>query len=305
MVYVSPSPDQLRALVEIARSGGIAAAARVIGISQQSLSGRIRTLEHVVGRPVLVRSTTGSSLTDAGVLIASWAEDVLSAMDRLDEGVLSFTRDRPARLRIAASQTIAEALLPGWLLALRAEEEAAELPVTSVELVTGNSTDVTDRVRQGAADLGFIESPLLPHDLHVIPVGTDELVAVVAPRHPWAARDTPIPLEDLARTPLVVREAGSGTRDSLEHLITERLGMHTAPPAVELGTTAAIRSAIISGLAPGVLSRRLIRDDLILHRLTAVPVDGDPLTRTLHAVRPRNHTHTSTQRLIDRARDHR
>lgn len=302
MAAASPTLEQLRALVEIARCGGIAAAARAIGISQQALSGRIRSLEQVVGVPVLFRSATGSSLTPAGTLIASWADDLLSAADRLDEGIRSLLHNRAARIRVAASQTVAEALLPRWLLGLRAEEETAGLPMTTVELVTDNSTGVVDRVRRRDADLGFIESPLVPGDLDVVPVGVDELVAVVAPRHPWAGLDTPLPLQELARTPLVVRERGSGTRDALEQLLTQRLGVHAAEPAVELATTAAIRSAIISGLAPGVLSRLLVRDDLVLGRLVAVPVDGDPLIRPLHAVRRRGHVLDAEQRLIDRAR---
>lgn len=297
----SPSIEQLRALVEIARTGGIAAAARTIGVSQQALSGRISSLEQAVGIPVLTRSTTGSSLTEAGALITSWADDLLSAADRLDEGIRSLAHDRPTRIRVVASQTVAEALLPGWLLGLRIDEMTAGLAVTAVDLVTDNSTGVIDRVRRGTADLGFIEGPSAPVDLESIRIGTDELVVVVAPTHPWAERDSPTPLAEVAHTPLVVREQGSGTRDALEQLFTERLGMHAAPPAVELGTTAAIRSAIASGLAPGVLSRLLIRDDLVLGRLVAVPTEGDPLIRPLHAIRPRNHALTSGQRLIDRA----
>lgn len=79
----------------------------------------MQSLERIVGRPLLVRSPAGSHLTDAGAAVLSWSEDVLSNADRLMAGLRSLANDVPRALRIAASQTIAESLLPGWLVSLR------------------------------------------------------------------------------------------------------------------------------------------------------------------------------------------
>jgi len=107
---------------------------------------------------------------------------------------------------------------------------------------------------------------------------------VAAPGHPWARRRRPLPLAQLAATPLVTREAGSGTRDTL----TDHLAAQDPPLAgriaVELGTSAAVRSAIAAGIGPGVLSRLAVRDDLVLGRLVAVEVAGPPVHRRLSAV---------------------
>ena len=304
----------LRALREVGRQGSIAAAASVVGVSQQALSARMRTLERDLGVTLLARTPSGSHLTEQGRLVVGWAEDVLDAADRLDAGLRSIRSGVSHRLTIAASQTIAEHLIPHWLVELRSveqagvgqrnvgqnlAEQAAGYPPTVVELIVANSTGVLELVRDGKAGLGFIETPHLPSDLITEHVRNDELLVVTAPGHPWASRRRPLELAQIAATPLVMREAGSGTRDTLtDHLAAQR------PPlrpkiAMELGTSAAVRSAIAAGVGPGVLSRLAVRDDLVLGRLVAVEVAGPPLTRQLTAVwKPDEPLPPEAQRLL-------
>ena len=299
----------LRALREVGRQGSIAAAASVLGVSQQALSARMRTLERGMGVTLLARTPSGSHLTEQGRLVVGWAEDVLDAADRLDAGLRSIRSGVSHRLAIAASQTIAEHLVPHWLVELRSVEQAsarqasaaerAGYPPTVVELTVANSTGVLELVRDGKAGLGFIETPHLPSDLITEHVRNDELLVVTAPGHPWASRRRPLELAEVAASPLVMREAGSGTRDTLtDHLAAQR------PPlcptiAMELGTSAAVRSAIAAGVGPGVLSRLAVRDDLVLGRLVAIDVAGPPLTRQLTAVwKPDQPLPPEAQRLL-------
>ncbi len=287
----------LRALREVGRHESIAAAAGVLGVSQQALSSRMRTLERAMGITLLARSPAGSHLTEQGRLIVGWAEDVLDAADRLEAGLRSIRSGVSHRLAIAASQTIAEHLVPHWLVELRGIEQAGtgqagtgqasagpDSTPTVVELTVANSTGVIELVRDVKVRLGFIETPHLPTDLVTAHLRDDEMLVVAAPGHPWARRRRPLPLAELAAMPLVMREAGSGTRDTLtDHLAAQ------APPlkariAMELGTSAAVRSAITAGVGPGVLSRLAVRDDLVLGRLVAVEVAGPPLKRQLTAV---------------------
>jgi DNA-binding transcriptional LysR family regulator len=279
----------LRALREVGRHGSMAAAASVLGVSQQALSARMRTLERTTGVTLLARTPSGSHLTEQGRLVVGWAEDVLDAADRLEAGLRSIRSGVSHRLAIAASQTIAEHLVPHWLVELRSVEQAGAeqapgFPPTVVELTVANSTGVLELVRDGKAGLGFIETPHLPSDLVTEHVRDDELLVVTAPGHPWARRRRPLELAEIAATPLVMREAGSGTRDTLtDHLAAQDPPLRPVI-AMELGTSAAVRSAIAAGVGPGVLSRLAVRDDLVLGRLVAVEVAGPPLTRQLTAV---------------------
>jgi DNA-binding transcriptional LysR family regulator len=295
----------LRGLREVSRQGSIAAAAAMLGVSQQALSARMRTLERSMSITLLARTSAGSHLTEQGRLVVGWAEDVLDAADRLEAGLRSIRSGVSHRLAIAASQTIAEHLVPHWLVELRSLEQggagsagsagpagpgtgglgaADAYPPTVVELTVANSTVVIELVRDAKAGLGFIETPHLPADLVTAHLREDEMLFVAAPGHPWARRRGPLSLAEVAATPLVMREAGSGTRDTLtDHLAAQDPPLR-AQIAMELGTSAAVRSAIAAGVGPGVLSRLAVRDDLVLGRLVAVEVVGPPLTRRLTAV---------------------
>ena len=139
----------LRALREVGRRGSITAAAMVLGVSQQALSARMRTLERATNVTLLVRSPGGSHLTEQGRLIVGWAEDVLDAADRLEAGLRSIRSGVSHRLAIAASQTIAEHLVPHWLVELRGIEQASAERApghtpTVVELTVANSTRVIE-----------------------------------------------------------------------------------------------------------------------------------------------------------------
>ena len=294
----------LRALREVGRHGSIAAAAVVLGVSQQALSARMRTLERTTGVTLLARSPGGSHLTEQGSLIVGWAEDVLDAADRLEAGLRSIRSGVSRRLAIAASQTIAEHLVPHWLVELRSIEQATaeqagaahagaeqagaerapESAPTVVELTVANSTGVIDLVRDVKVRLGFIETPHLPGDLVTARLRDDEMLVVTAPSHPWARLRRPLSLAEVAATPLVMREAGSGTRVTLTDYLAAQHPPLSARIAMELGTSAAVRSAIAEGVGPGVLSRLAVRDDLVLGRLVAVEVAGPPLKRQLTAV---------------------
>ena len=279
-----PELSALEMLASVDELGSLSAAGKHLGLSQQAVSSRMRSLESQIGSALLTRTPRGSTLTEAGVLVAGWAAEVLAAAERLDAGIASLRSDAARQLKVAASQTIAEHLVPLWLVALRRQQESLGLTPTVVALTVGNSESTVAMVRSGQASLGFIESPHLPPGLSAAAVQDDEMVLVVAPEHPWARRRTPVTTRELAATALVTREHGSGTRDVLEHLLTTAGAETLAEPLVELSTTAAVRSAIAAGTAPGVLSALAVRDDLALHRLVVVPVRGLPLRRTLTAL---------------------
>ena len=265
----------LRVLAAVAETGSIAAAGRVAGLTQQAASVRMRQLERRIGVPLLQRRARGSTLTPAGAVAAEWAADVVEAAERFSAGVAAL-RGRHGPLAVAASLTVAEYLLPGWLLAGRSPE------ASSISVTATNSDHVLDLVAAGSHPLGFIESPQDAGALTAVPVARDELVVVVPPTHPWARRAS-IPRSQVARTPLVTRERGSGTRLSLEQIL-EANGDAPAEPLLELPTTAAVRTAVASGAGPAVLSILAVRDDIAAGRLARVRVRDQRFIRELRAV---------------------
>ena len=277
-----PELRALELLVEVARTGSLSSAAESLTITQQAASSRIRTMEALIGAPLLVRSRRGSALTPTGDLVVQWAARVLEEAAQLDAGIAALRSDRRGHLRVAASLTIAEHLLPGWLVAVRADQVRAGHEPTDFTMTATNSERVAGLVAAGEVELGFVEGPDAPLGLRHRFVGRDELVVVVARDHPWAQRSRRrVAATTLASTPLIVREAGSGTRTVLERALA---GLPTAAPALELSSTAAVRAAVAAGAGPAALGAHAVRDDLATGRLVAVMVTGLDLTRRLNAV---------------------
>lgn len=278
-------------LLSVARLGSLGRAAAEHGISQPAASARMRQLEAHLGLALIERSPRGSRLTPAGALVAGWAQAVVDDAAALDAGVTALRRERESRIRIAASMTVAEYLLPSWLTALRTLDPGAAVALTAV-----NSADVAGAVLAGTADIGFIEGPDRPAGLRAVPVGHDELTVVVAPGHPWARRRRGITAAELAAAPLVAREEGSGTRRVFEQALT-RADVTRVPPQAELSSTTAIKAAVAAGAGPAVLSSLAVATDLAAGTLRAVPVIGLDLHRDLRAVWP------AGRRLTGPARD--
>ncbi|WGL50563.1 LysR family transcriptional regulator [Nocardioides sp. BP30] len=271
-----PDLAALRLLADIARLGSIGAAGRASGISQQSASERLRAMETETGLVLVQRAQRGSELTDAGRLLVEWSSDLLIRADEIENALETLRHTRSHELRVHASMTTAEYLLPGWLIRLR------QVRQVSVSLRAANSEEVVAAVRRGDADLGFVEGPVDLDGLSTAVVGTDELVLVASPADVWARRRAPLDAAELAGRALTCRERGSGTRAVVSSALRSA-GQLLAQPEIELATNAAILAAVRAGGSPAFVSRRAAAAELSRGVLVAVPTVGLDLTREFRA----------------------
>ncbi|MDA8312197.1 MAG: LysR family transcriptional regulator [Actinomycetota bacterium] len=279
MPLPEPHPDlsSLDLLVSVGELGSISAAAAAHGMSQPAASMRLRALERLLRIPLLDRSTRGARLTPGGMATVEWATAVLGDVRTLLAGTSALRAGQDSQLRLAASLTVAEYLVPRWLHLF-----AAEYPDTAVSLTMGNTRHVADLVAGGDVDLGFIEGRRPSPPLRSKELLADELVVVVAPGHPWSRRRRPITARQLASTPLVLREPGSGTRAVLtDALQASGLGVTIA---MELGSTTAIKAAAMSGGGPAVVSALAVRAELRSGDLVAVECEDARLHRAIRAI---------------------
>lgn len=268
-----PELSSLEVLVAVAEHGSLSAAARELHMEQPNVSRSISRLERRLNLALLRRSTTGSRLTPEGLQFVEWARELLSSADSLMRNARALGNDNFGELKISASQTIAEYLLPRWLSSLR-----VALPNTQISLRVSNTTDVLNELHTGVCGLGFVEGPVAKESTHSAFVGEDRLVLVVASSHPWADRDSVQPKE-IMDSCLIARESGSGTRKVLDEALK-------APvvPRIVLESNAAVRVAVLSGAGPAVLSRFAVSDAVAAGTLVELPIDGVQLQRRLRAV---------------------
>jgi DNA-binding transcriptional LysR family regulator len=209
--------------------------------------------------------------------VAILSRRVLGEVHGMMAAIDALVAQQSSHLRVAASLTVAEHLLPAWITTLRGES-----PDMGLAVEVANTSRVLERVRGGAADLGFVEGEETRLDgLAAVVVRRDRLVLVVPPEHPWAGRRSPVEAAELADIELILREPGSGTREVLDGALRPWGGPRSR---LELGSTTAILAATRRGEGPAVLSTLAVAEDIAAGRLIAVPTRGIELTRALRAV---------------------
>lgn len=271
-----PDLAALALFVDTVRLGSISQAAKAASISQPAASMKLRHLESRLGLPLLERHVTGCAPTAAGQLLYEHGCRVLAQVDTLTQAMAEMRSPAPANvLRIATSYTMAEYVLPRALTNL-----CRAMPEAEFAIRVYPSQEVVRLLDEGAVDLGFIESLNVPPGVSSTLVLRDRLVLVVGASHPWARHGRGVTAETLARTPLVMRAAGTGTLGRL----LGRHGLDLAPPKVELGSDSAVKSAVADGVGAAVASVLAVQADIAAGRLVPVAVTGLDLGRELRAV---------------------
>jgi DNA-binding transcriptional LysR family regulator len=272
-----PDLESLHLLVTVAETGSLGAAARALGVSQPAASLRLKGLEQDLGAQLVTRSPTGSSMTAFGTIVVDWAGPLVRDAREFRRRVAELTEREPVTLRIAASLTVIDHLLPDWLSALH-----AVAPQVSLTLDPLNSERVAEAVRAGTVDLGFVEGTSAPLGLRSRVVGDDALVVVVSPRHPLARAGGLVSAERLAETPLVLRERGSGTSEVLDAALAAH-GL-SATSSLQIGSTAAIKAALVDGERGAVLSGLSVRDEIAAGALVEILTPDLDLRRRFRAL---------------------
>ncbi|MGP9759182.1 LysR family transcriptional regulator [Corynebacterium sp. AOP12-C2-36] len=271
-----PPVDQIATLVAVDEHRSIAAAARDLGLSQQTVSARVAAAEKTLGVVVFRRGVGGSEPTERGRTVLDAARDLLGAAGEFSRTVAATTRPDAVRsLPVAVSNTVAELYFPTWAARFHRENPAVRLLLRS-----RNSAEVCEAVAGGECVLGFVEGAEVSHGLASDVVGVDDLILVVPPTHPWAG--TGVTAGQLRRTPLITREQGSGSREIVEAALGP-----LAEPAGEFGSLAAQRAAVTGMGEPTVIAARAVSAQLASGELVAVPVTGVIFRRMLRAVYPR------------------
>lgn len=270
------NPKTLQVFLEIIRAGSLSGAARNLGMSQPAVTKQLQALEAELDTTLLVRGHRGIiGLTPAGRLLQDYAQDTLTKHEQFLQQLRSLLSQGTGELSLAASTTPGHFILPAMLSTFR-----TRYPGVHTHLNIANSAAVIERVRTGLADLGFIGRTVDAPDLLSKPFIEDSIVLAVPADHPFAEQRE-VALSDLFGQKLISRESGSGTRESVEKLLSEeeRVALERAA-FLELGSTHAVIATIADGTGIGFVSLRAIEerggDDVVV-----VPVNGLDIRRDL------------------------
>jgi DNA-binding transcriptional LysR family regulator len=271
---------QLQIFDAIAGCGSTTAAARQLSLSQSATSAALKELETGVGTPLFDRVGRRLLLNDAGRSLWPEARGLLERAQAMEDGLRGGAM--PVELRLAASTTTGNYLLPPLMAAFRRRQ-----PGVRFALRIGNTAEVAQAVAQFECDLGFIEGPCHQRELIVQHWLDDELLIVAAPTHPLAqaSHEARLGVRQLRQAPWLLREPGSGTREAVEQALLPHT--QTLTEDLVLGSPEAIKNAVVHGLGISCLSRAVVGDALRDGRLVELPTTLPRLTRQLSLVRHR------------------
>ena len=260
-----PSLHQLEVFVAVAREGSVRAAADRLARSQSAASMALAELETRLERQLFDRSGKRLALNADG---RSLLPRAIALLDHASEVEQLFGDEFAMPLRLAASLTIGNHLLPPIVAHWHAEHPAAQ-----VQLRIGNTRDVADAMLHFDADIGFVEGSVQREELQLRTWMRDQMVICAPPDHPLAPKrgHKGVSAAALAAAAWIVREAGSGTRETVDQGLLRHLGWPA--PAMVLGSSEAVRLAVAAGAGISCLSRHAIDDALAAGTLVELRTD--------------------------------
>lgn len=251
------SDFRLRVFSCVAKNLSFTKASQELFISQPAITKHIQELETMYQTRLFERMGNKISLTDAGRLLLEHCEKILEEYGRLEYEMNLLRNEHIGKLRLGASTTIAQYVLPP-LLARFIEK----FPQVSLSLFNGNSLEVEKALQEHRIDLALVEGNIRQPNLKYTSFLQDELVPVVHTHSKWTEYDE-ITLEEFKKIPLVLRERGSGTLDILlAALQKHNIKLSDLNVKMYLGSTESIKLFLENCDCLGILSIRSVNKEL-------------------------------------------
>ncbi len=280
---------QMRIFHSLGRHMSFTRAAEELHLTQPAVSIQVKRLEESVGMPLVEQIGKKLFLTDAGKELFEACGDVLERLRVLDEDMTGLEEGVRGPLNLAAITT-AKYFMPHLLGAFLREHPAVE-----PRLTVTNQTRVVERLVDNEDDLVIMGT--LPENLELEAAYflDNPMVVVAPPDHPLVGKKR-IPLARLVEERFLAREPGSGTRAARTRLFAEH-GL-TIRPYMELGSSEAIKQAVMAGLGISVLSMHNLRLELNAGLIAVLDVEHFPLMRQWYAVHMKGKKLSATTRMF-------
>lgn len=264
---------QLVCFVQAADAGSIAGAAARIGMGQAAVSSNLRKLETNLGAVLLERSRRGLSLTPAGSTFLSEAREIVRRAGLVRGDMRRYGKAVAGALRIGLPPIAAHVIAAG-LMRFATQEH----PEVQVAFLEGYSSDVRGWLEAGSIDIGLFYGGSGRDLPFAHPVATEELL-VVGSASLVPVQEGAVDIGDVFDLPLVLPGMPHGHRLAIERLADE--ARHGLNVVLEVDSLAALLGVLRKGECVGLLPRAALPPDWAAHGMTAAPVRGQSLTRTL------------------------
>lgn len=278
---------QLDTFLEVARGLSISQAAEKLHVTQPAISMQMRQLEDAMGLPLYEQSGRRIHLTDAGRDFQEYAIAAVAQLRQLDDAMAERRGLKKGRVDLAIVST-AKYFVPMLLVRFR-----KKFPDVEVALQIHNRESIMNLLTRNEIDLVIMGRTPETIDCTGIAFATNPMGIVCSPEHALS-RSRNLRWSAIGKQEFVVRESGSGTRQTMERIFAEH---KIDPPIVmEMPSNETIKQAVMAGMGLSFLSLRTIRHELASGHLVLLDIEGMPVMRHWHV------THLTTKRLSPAAR---
>jgi len=278
--------QQMESLIYLVEEGSFSRAAKRVFLTQPSLTKHIKNLEEAVNARLVNRENMGISLTTEGKIIYDYSRRILKLRDEAKERILRIKENESGNIFISASTIPATYILP-YLL----NDFKRLFPDIHAYVQTNDSEETLGMTLNNQAEIGFIGKQTLNRRLNVETLWQDTLVLAVPGNHPWRKKDY-VTLDEVSKEPFIIREKGSATREIVEeHLLknTDR-SLYKFNIVCEMGSSEAVKEAIIAGLGASILSIHAIKRELKQGILINIPIKDCDIQRYFYLIYKRQFT---------------
>lgn len=272
---------RLQVFYAVAKKLSFTKASKELFVSQPAISKHISKLEEQYQVRFFERQGNSIALTRAGQVMLQHCERILNEYKQLNYTMNLLNHEHVGQLRLGASTTISQYILPPFLAKFIERHPRAD-----ISLINGNSRYIEQELIEHNIDLGLVEGIFKLPTLNYTPFTEDELI-ILAGQQSELAKQPSITIEQFKAAPLVLRERGSGSLDVIEQTLQEQhqsVRLTDLNVKIYLGSTEAIKLFIKTSNALCILSRQAVRNELEEGSLKEIQVEGLTFKRTLRFV---------------------
>ncbi|MFC3885872.1 LysR family transcriptional regulator [Bacillus songklensis] len=268
--------DALKTFVTLVEVKNFTKTAEILLMSQPSVSLHIKNLEKEFQTKLFLRSPKFLKITPTGEILYDRAKQMITIYEQTRQDILEHHNCIKGELKIGASFTIGEYILPSLLFDFQ-----KDYPELELQVVIGNTEEIVQYVRLYQVDIGLIEGQTNEKELSVHAFMQDELFIVSSNNHKLACKDE-VTIADLQNQAWVTREVGSGTREYLNHVI--RSNGLKVKSLLTISSNQGIKETLMNGMGLSLLSRSVIERDVEHRNLSIIQLKNQSFNRTLSYV---------------------
>lgn len=266
---------QLETFCAVAKVNSFSKAAKLLHLSQPTISSHIQSLENHYSILLFNRSNQGVTLTEAGKIVYEYAQKILQIQDDMERHLAIMTEIDNHMLTVGASSAVGNYLMPCSIWKFN-----ETFPNSKVRLIVANSQEILQHVYDNNIELGLIDGPIRdsPTDIFVKDIIEDKMVIIAPVKEPWIDMDS-ISINELIKLPFILREVGSGARNNFK-LVLDKLSIKFSDfqNCTEMGSMDAIKAAVELGLGLSVLPLKAVEKEVRRGAFMVLELTEDKMT---------------------------